>query len=365
MAQTTVPFGDPKAAKKWSAGLAVDFNRSSYFSRKFIASDGNSVIQKKNELETDSGDTVSFDLSVQLRGEPVYGDNRARGHEESLRFYTDTVIIDQFRKPVSGGGKMTRKRTVHDLRKVARDRLGDYLPAFIDELIFIYLSGARGVNADYIVGTGWTGHAGNALQTPDANHNMFGGSATSDATITSTDVMSKALIERAAVRAEMSRAIDNSAANMMPVRIGGEDHYVCVMSPYQAYNLRSSTTAGDWLDIQKAAATAEGAKNAIFAGSLGMVNNVILHSHSKVVRFSNWGTGSNLPGARALFLGRQAGILAFGGKSGMSFDWAEELQDYGNEPGIAGGAIFGFKKARFNGNDFGVIALDTYAVNPN
>lgn len=39
MAQTVVGFGDPKAAKKWSANLSVDVAKTSYFERKFIGTE--------------------------------------------------------------------------------------------------------------------------------------------------------------------------------------------------------------------------------------------------------------------------------------------------------------------------------------
>jgi hypothetical protein len=38
------------------------------------------------------------------------------------------------------------------------------------------------------------------------------------------------------------------------------------------------------------------------------------------------------------------------------------LFDYGNQLGVAAGSIFGVKKSVFNSKDFGVIALDTYAI---
>lgn len=89
MAMTTIPFGDSKAAKKWSANLAVDQRKKSYFENRFIGSDDNSVIQRKTELESDAGDRISFDLCVQMRNKPTYGDARLEGKEESLKFYTD------------------------------------------------------------------------------------------------------------------------------------------------------------------------------------------------------------------------------------------------------------------------------------
>lgn len=363
MTATVIPFGNPLAQKRWSASLNVDTAKKSYFTKKFVGEGDNSVIQRKTELDSDVGDRVSFDLSVQLRQRPTTGDQRVKGKEENLRFFTDEVIIDQVRHAVSAGGKMTRKRTVHDLRSVAKDRLSDYWSSYIDELNFIYLSGARGINQDYIEPTNFAGHAGNAIQAPDAQHVLFGGASTSKLTVTATDKFSTLLVERATVAARMMRSLDPAAANMLPVNIDGESHYVIVMSPFQEHDLRTSAGAG-WLDFQKALATADGKANAIFKGGLGMINNVVLHSHESVIRFNDYGAGANLPAARALFMGRQAGVVAYGNAGGLRFSWKEEMDDYGNEPTVVAGTIIGVKKTRFNNRDFGVMALDTYAKNP-
>lgn len=363
MTTTVLPFGDPKAQKRWAALLSVEAMKKSYFTRKFVGEEANNIIQRKTELESDAGDRVSFDLSVMLRNKPTTGDNRVKGKEENLRFFTDEVVIDQARHAVSAGGKMSRKRTVHDLRKVARDRLSDYWSQYIDELHFMYLAGARGINQDFIEPTDFTGHAGNSLQAPDDQHILYAGSATSKATITNTEKMSRALIERAAAKSRMMRALDPNAANMLPVMLDGEARYVTIMSPFQEYDLRAADAQG-WLEIQKAAAAAEGRDNPIFKGGLGMINNVILHSHESTIRFSDYGAGGALPAARALFLGRQAGVVAYGTAGGLRYDWKEEEDDYGNEPTVVAGTIIGIKKTRFNSKDFGVIALDTYSANP-
>lgn len=363
MSSTIVPFGDPKAQKRWSASLAVETAKKSYFTRKFVGTDSNSVIQRKTELESDAGDRVSFDLSVMLRNKPTAGDARVKGKEENLRFYTDEVAIDQLRHAVSAGGRMSRKRTSHDLRKVARDRLSDYWSMYIDEMHFIYLSGARGINEDFIEPTDYAGHAGNALLAPDAQHILYAGAATSKATITSADKMTRLVIERATTKARMMRALDPNAANMLPVSIDGESHYVLLMSTFQEFDLRTSDTAG-WLEMQKAAAAAEGRKNPIFKGGLGMINNVVLHSHESVIRFADYGAGTNLPASRALFMGRQAAVVAYGTAGGLRYDWKEEKDDYGNEPTVVAGTILGLKKTRFNNRDFGIISVDTYAKNP-
>lgn len=363
MGQTVIPFGDPKAQKKWAATLFSDTIKKSYFER-FTGTGENSIIQRKTELDSSAGDRISFDLSVQLRERPTSGDNRLMGKEENLKFFTDEIIIDQLRKSVSAGGKMTQKRTSHNLRQTAKDRLSDYWSQYIDELYFIYLSGARGMNQGFLEPVGYAGHAGNPLRAPDAQHLMFGGDATSKATITADDKMTKDLVERAVVKAEMLKEVDPNNINMVPVSVESGKHFVMLMSPFQAHDMRVADKEG-WMDVVKALTTAEGKSSPIFKGGLGMINDCVLHSHRSTTRFNDYGTGSNVQAARALFMGRQAGVVAYGTSGGLRFSWKEETADYGNENTVAAGTIIGISKTRFNKRDFGVISIDTAAADPN
>lgn len=363
MGQTVIKFTDPKAQKRWSGQLFLETIKKSYWD-KFESRSENAIIQVKNDLTADAGDRVSFDISVQLRGKPTSGDDRLKGNEEALKFFTDEVIIDQLRKSVSAGGKMTRKRTSHDLRKVAKDRLSDYWAQYIDEMKFIYMSGARGINEDFIEDEDYTGLR-NPIRPPDNYHMMFGGSSVSKATITAGDTMTRSLIERAVVKSRMLRARNRDNANMVPVMVGGEKHFICLMSPYQEHDMRQEAGERGWLEVQKAAAAAQGKANPIFVGGLGMINNCVLHSHESVIRFRDYGADQSVPAARALFLGRQAGVIAYGSPGGLRFTWKEETDDFGNEPVVAAGTILGVSKVKFNERDFGVMSIDTAARDPN
>jgi len=111
MSQTIIGVGDAKAVKKYSAFLAVDTPRKSYWGRKLMG-DGEAAsmpLQRLTELESDAGENISFDLSMQLTMQPVEGDAILENKEEALQFYSDSVYIDQMRGGVNSGGKMTRK----------------------------------------------------------------------------------------------------------------------------------------------------------------------------------------------------------------------------------------------------------------
>lgn len=374
MARTLVGVGDPKAVRKYSALLAVDVGRTSYFNRKFMGAGeaAQTPIQTLTSLENDAGDQVSYDLVMQLKMKPIQGDSNLRGNEEDLKFYTDNLYIDQMRGGVNTGGKMSRKRTIHDLRKIARVRQGEWWSRLFDETLFQYLSGARGVNGDFIEDSTFTGYAGNAFAAPDNQHLLYGAASTavtSKAGLASTDKFNLALIDRAVARASTMGGGTSGVPAIQPVEIDGEEHYVIVMHPWQEYDLRTSTATGQWLDIQKAAAASEGRNNPIFKGGLGLYNDVVLHKHRGVIRFSDYGAGSNVAAARALFMGRQAAVVAFGSPgTGLRFDWNEESEDRGNQVVITTGSIFGVKKTAFTidgtSRDFGVIALDTAAADP-
>lgn len=366
MARTIIGLNDAKAVKKYSAFLAVDVARKSYFNRKFMGrgEETEMPIMQLTDLEADSGEYISFDLSMQLKMEPVEGDDILEGKEEDLTFYTDGVYIDQARGGVNTGGRMTRKRTIHNLRKVARRRQSDWWARLFDELIFMYLSGARGINADFIYPTTYTGFANNSFSAPDSEHIIYANGKTK-ATITSSDKIDLLEIDRAVAIAEMMGGGTQGIPQIQPIMINGEPHFVCVMNPWQVYDVRTNTNSGQWLDIQKAAAAAEGRKNPIFKGALGMYNNVVLHSHKAIIRFSDYGSGGNLTAARALFLGRQAAVVAFGSEgTGLRFGWHEEARDNGNQAVISTHSIFGLKKTTFNAYDFGIMAIDTYAAEP-
>lgn len=371
MPRTIVGLNDPKAVKKYSGYLAVDVGRKSYFNKKFmgVGEDASMPIQILPHLENDAGEQITYDLIMQLKMEPVEGDDTLEGKEEDLKFYTDQIYIDQARGGVNTGGRMTRKRTLHDLRKVARKRQSEWWARLHDELFFMYLSGARGINADYIFGTDYTGRANNSFVAPDTNHILYSGDATAKANLDAADKMTLGSVDRLVAKATMMGGGTTNVPQIQPIMIDGEEHYVLVMTPWDAYNMRTNTGTGEWLDIQKAAATAEGRKSPIFKGGLGMHNNVVLHEHKGVIRFNDYGAGSNVAASRSLFMGAQAAVCAFGSPgTGLRYDWHEEARDNGNQAVITTSSIFGTKKTSYTiegtSTDFGVIAVDSAAADP-
>ena len=376
MARTIIGVNDPKSVKRWAGLLAYDTSQKSYFNQRFMGrgAEAEVPIQILTDLETDAGEQIAYDLLAELKMAPVEGEDILEGKEESQKFYTDTIYIDQARCGVNTGGRMTRKRTLHNLREKAKRQQAGWWGRLQDELLFIYLSGARGINTNFLLPLGYTGRAGNAFVAPDSNHVMYGGNATAFNNITGeavgvagSDAFDLRLIDRAKTRADSQGGGATSIPVLQPCKIDGNETFVCVMHTFQEDDLRANTNTGQWMDIQKAAAAAEGRSSPLFKGALGMYRGCILHSHRNAIRFNNAGAGGNIEAARALFLGAQAAVVAFGSPgTNLRYDWHEETRDNGDKVVISTSSIFGIKKVSFATDvgvqDFGVIALDTGAA---
>jgi N4-gp56 family major capsid protein len=373
MSKTIIGLNDSKAVKRFSGALAVDTARKSYFNKKFmgVGETASMPIQLLTNLESDAGEQITYDLSMQLRMQPVEGDSVLEGQEEDLKFFTDNVFIDQQRGGVNAGGRMTRKRTLYDLRQIAKRRQSEWWARNFDELFFMYLSGARGMNADMIYPLSYTGFANNALSAPDDPDHIlrtaFGGGTipATKALVDATCIMKLSTIDRLVAKANMMGGGVQGTPQIQPIMVDGEEHFVLVMSPWDEFNLRTTTSTGQWLDIQKAAAAKIGLTSPIFKGGLGMYNNVVLHSHKSIIRFNDYGAGANVLASRSLFLGEQAAVCAFGSPgTGVRFDWHEETRDNGNQIVVSTNSIFGIKKCTFNSKDYGSIAVDSAAADP-
>jgi N4-gp56 family major capsid protein len=341
MAGTDYPVNHPQARKYWSSDLFKESLKKTYAFR-FMGTGSNSLCQVRNELK-DDGDMVRVNLRLQLAGAGVQGDAVLEGNEEALTIYHDDVYIDQLRHAVKSGGKMSEQRVPYSVRSEARDGLGDWWADRFDYAFFNQLSGNTN-EAD----TRYTG-----LQAAIAPQEVIL-DATSTASLSTADVFSIKYIDWAIEKAK------TRAYPIRPVRVGGKDYYVLFVHEYQATDLRRNYTAGEWGDLQRALLEGgQGADaNGIFAGALGVYNNTIIHSTS---RLPTTGTATH---RRAVFCGAQAAAIAFGKgfSSGSKFAWTESYFDYENQLGVGTKSIFGLKKLQYNSTDFGTIVIPTYAV---
>jgi N4-gp56 family major capsid protein len=358
MGATEFELGNALAVQRWSASLAIETEVKQYF-RKFMGTGDDSMIKVKTDLSKAAGEKIIYALRMKLTGDGIEGDNPIEGTtaETALDFYNDSLFIDQRRKGTKSKGKMSEQRVPYDMRKEGRDALSTWFAEDFDQQLFMYLSGARGVDTSFHVAvSGWTGRANNTLTAPNTENIMYAGDATSKETIDASDTVDLALVDKLVAK------IETMDLAPQPFMIDGELKYVFLMHIWTAYDLRKATSQNDWIDIHK---NTDGKDSMIYQNALGEFNGIILHKHRNVIRFSDYGTGA-ITAARNLLLGAQAATIAWGGGGGDGrYTWNEEMDDRGNALAITAGTIYGVKKTRFNSKDFGVVAVDSYCDDPN
>lgn len=363
MAVTTYGTNNALAVKLWSKRLSVEALKATWIYR-FIGDGTDSMIQIKDETQKSAGDQITYGLRMQLSGNGTLGDGVLEGNEEALTTFSDALIINQLRHAVRSAGRMSQQRVPFTVRDEALSGLRDWWSDRIDWSGFNQLCGNIGPSGSFAtpaltaVDIRWTGL--NQPIAPDANHytNVVG-SADDTGLSSSSNVFSLSMIDKAVERSKtLTPAI-------RPVSVNGKRFYVAWLHPYQVTDLRTSTSTGQWLDIQKAAMTGGLVdENPIFDGSLGVYNNVILHEDARVTQGYNPSTLAAITTVRrAVFCGAQAGMIGFGRDNAPNkFTWVEELFDYENQLGVSAGLIFGLKKTTFNSADFATVVMSSYAT---
>lgn len=355
MATTQFGVNHPLAVKLFSKKLMHEALKATYIGQ-FMGKGTDTIFQLNPELK-DVGDKLTYGLRMLLTGDGVQGDATLEGNEEALVFYDDSIMLNQLRHATRSSGKMSEQRVPYDMREEARMGLSDWFADRMDISMFNHLAGNT-AQAD----TKFTGN--NATIATDTNHWIY---STNDgeASLSASSVFSLSLIDKAVVKAKTLTNI------LRPVRVNGEKKYVCFIHPYQHYQLRTNTATGQYMDIQKAAVQGgQISKNPIYTGAIAEYNGTILHESTRVP----WGTTATNTAhpkaaigvtsvGRAIFCGAQSGVIVTGKKTkaGLDATWYEEMFDYGNQLGVAGGLIFGIKKAVFNSADFGTIVISSFS----
>jgi len=420
MAETVIPYGSPQAVRVQSAGLfALSQQRisrlNSLAGKLPQQSDAESTLRRQSgnqlpivrcqDLTKMAGDEVTFDLINLIGGKPIMGERYAEGKGDRMDFSQDSLRINQTRKPISAGGKMTQQRTPHQLRALAQSLGHDYMSRLEDQLSLVHLAGARGFADDiewavaFASDPDFSDIVVNTVKAPTRNrHFMSTGSGIepiaasgNEITIATTDVMNIDLVD--ALRTKL----DSMPLPPPPVKFEGDlmasdaPLRVLLCSSEQYTSLVRSTNFRTWQ--ANAMARAQMAKqNPLFMGEAGIWNGILIVKMPKPIRFysgnslrwcasttSNTETSTDLvPAAfgtgyavdRALLLGGQALAQAYGKfrQSGGSYFISEKELDHGDKLEILLGMIGGTSKIQFlvdhggaakQYTDFGVMAIDT------
>ncbi len=362
MATTTYGVNDAMAVKLWSRKLAEEVSKATAIA-PLIGTSSNSIIQLKTETQKGKGDKVTFGLRRQLVGDGVSESQILEGNEEALSTYSDAIYINELAHAVrvKNEGTIDVQRVPFSLREEANSGLTDWYADRLSSTFFVHACGftaptmafeGRTVNMSAV-------HYGfNSPIAPSAGRIIRAGGQSTDQALTSANTFTLDLIDKAVETAKVANP------KIRPVRVDGESVYVCYLHPYQVTDLRTNTSTGQWLDIQKSAYQGSRAKNPIFDGSLGMYNGVVLREAEHVTPgVHSTSAAQQTSVRRAVLLGAQAAVCAYGQNKGPTkYKTVEELFDYQRELGVSVQTIFGMKKTVFNSVDFGSVVISTYAA---
>lgn len=339
MAGTSYTVNSPETRKVWASKTFKEMLTETYVWR-FAGSGQGSMISIRNDLKQGGGDTIKIFLRAQLTGEGVSNQATLQGNVEELVHFKDEVTIGNLRHGVGSAGKMSEQRVPWEFESNAKDALKDWWRKRIDVTCFNHLQGiSTESNLKY---TGFN--------TPIAPSRVVM-EADTTASISSGTTFGIRLIDYAVEQAK------TGTYPMRPVVSGGKEYYILFLHEYQVTDLRREFGSGGWGDIHKALLQAgSGSDDPIFAGGVGIYNNVIIHSSNYLTIDSSI--------CRAPLCGAQALGLAFGQKSdlGTYMNWTEEVYDHGDKKEIGGALMFGLKKMVWNSADFSTVVIPTWCV---
>jgi len=352
----------------WQKELYQDVIDNLYFTKNNMMGTGpNYIVELKDELAKEKGDTITFGLTAKLSGSGITGDNELEGHEESISSYSEQVAIDQIRNAVRLTGLLDEQMNAYDMRSDAKDKISNWLQEFIEQQIFLKLGGVNITTLTDIAGTVvgaralWS-NTPDQVPTADSGNGYGARYLCADYTngldgLGATELITPALISRIKAKAV------TASPKVLPLKINGKNYYVLFVHPYQAYDLKNNAV---WSQAQREVGE-RGNENPIFSGALGIWDGVIIHEHEytpwldvSVVGYNfelaSSGTQAVVDVARAILCGKQA--IGFA-KCKTNSAWVEKTFDYDNQTGFSTRLIGGIQKILFNSKNYGCLQLDT------
>lgn len=366
MATTNIALNDALAVKLWSKRLdheALKFTEIN----ALIGEDPNSIIHRKTETQKGPGDQITYGLRMQLSGAGFTENQLAEGNGEALSIYSDSLVINELGHVVGVKSRNTidQQRVPFDLRDEARGGLADWYAKRFSVAFFNQVCGFT-VQSD----VRYTGL--NATVAPSSTRVIRQSGRASDDLLVAGDEFTLDLIDKAKETAVTATPkIRPATFSGGTLGMGGRrdfnrtltDRYVMYLHPYQITDMRANTSTGQWQDLVKAAYMGANREFPIYSGAIGEYNSVVLRSAFDVTNGVSAAGAEVTTVKRAVMLGGQAAMMAFGRDNGPGrFRWNEELFDHKRRLEVSAWTIHGLKKTRYNSVDYGTVVVSTYAV---
>ncbi|MGL5768534.1 MAG: DUF4043 family protein, partial [Plesiomonas shigelloides] len=239
-------------------------------------------VVRVTDLTKSAGDEVSMQIFHQLSGRPTMGDRKIAGRLENLSQADFGLKINQTRHGVDAGGKMSQKRTKHELKVVARTLLADgYYGRLTDQRGLVQLAGARGdyMATDIIIPTAddpeFAEMMINPVTAPTYERHFFGGDATSFEQIDAADKFNLACVDN------ISLFLSEMVNPIQPIRFSGDPSegdplFVLYVTSRQWNDFYTSSSGKDWQAMLAAALErSKGFNHKLFRGESAMWRGIL------------------------------------------------------------------------------------------
>jgi N4-gp56 family major capsid protein len=324
-----IETGDATTRKSWEKRYWIEAKTENFFASHGLEGESynDNVIVEIGDLDKEQGDEVTWGQLRNITGVGIQGDNDVEGFEVSPDVYDDKITLDLWRQAIRTKGLLSEQRkSDKETDKEVTELLARWLGAKIDQDIF--------------------DAAGTALTKV-----LYGGTATSTLTMEAGFYFILSLISKATAYSI------KATPKIVGPRIGGmKTKGIVIVSPDQKYDITERDAS--WGQAMREAEVA-GKNNPIFTGALGMKDSVPIYEHERVAIATNWGAGSDVNGATALFMGVSAIGIAWVRRK----IWETKTFQYNSKRGWCTGAMFGLTKAVMNSLDLAVIGIRTSRTN--
>lgn len=345
-----------------SNGLTVTQWENSIFSeylgqlawKNYMGTSSDAVIQVKENLSKESGDSITIGIRGRLLGGRVDGNAKGIGNEGSVKFYNQNITVDMYRRLVKMENvPMSNQRVKFDVLQQAKEALQDEVSFDLDDDITDALSSVASgrVRGRYLYGSSdsnWNATHATALANVDGTNDQL-----------STKIISiakrKALIPV------------NAIAKVRPMKIkmnmgkNVEEWFCFKGHTYSIRDLVDNDAAfqNKLLNLTPQAAMSD---SVLFSGSRfkGSHDGVLIYEYDRL--FVELGTGAaSIDVAHNLLLGAQAGAVCWAQRS----KFAEEATDLDHDRTYEISEIRGIQKLVFSRDtpeDNGIIHVFNAAV---
>lgn len=373
MAYTQFSSSNDLTVKLWSQRQLYDFDSDLELLGQMIK---NGVIKRFDDTSKQSGDRIRIPYLKRLTGQGLLGNATATGNEDELTYFTDDLLINQLRYPIS----IPAPQTI-DVQRVLQDLPEDTYRVLSEwhkqRGIVSAMNQLAGNTATTITYDGEDYSGNNRLKITGMNSAVAPSTTSGITRIIRPNGLTTDQAVGADTTATMKlsfilqcETIAETIRPYIPV-IGGENS----MEKYHLYThteqwnqlMNDTTSPYQYRDLQNAMITSGRGE--------GGIPNSFLFSKTRVFKTDKMpqGVDSGTSAAvantrRAVFAGSDAGGIGFGQGYGDGKDavpgWTikSDMYDIGQWQRIAMNGLYGIKKVQFNGSDNGTIVITTYST---